>query len=153
MIPAGLGSFRDMVDNPPKGFPWVTPYLLYEDLETAMDWLVANCGFEDRVRVPGPDGRLFHGELAMHEGVVMMGTPNSGYRNPKKLGGATQLMYVYVDDVETHHAKAAAGGAKILSEPADQIYGDRNYTLEDPEGHQWTFGQHVRDVAPEDMVP
>jgi PhnB protein len=140
-----------MVANPPENFPRVTPYLLYEDLESAMDWLVDTCGFEDRVRVPGPDGKPMHGELYLHEGVVMMGSPSNGYRNPKNLGGVTQLVYVYVDDVETHHAKAAAAGAKILAPPEDQIYGDRNYTLEDPEGHQWTFGQHVRDVAPEDM--
>jgi len=24
---------------------------------------------------------------------------------------------------------------------------------ENPEGHQWSFAQHVRDVAPEDMHP
>jgi PhnB protein len=140
-----------MVANPPEGFPWVTPYLLYEDLDAAMDWLVATCGFAERFRAPGPDGKPMHGELSMHEGVVMMGAPGNGYRNPKKLGSATQLVYVYVDDVDTHHAKAAAAGAAILSQPEDQVYGDRNYTLEDPEGHQWTFGQHVRDVAPEDM--
>jgi uncharacterized glyoxalase superfamily protein PhnB len=90
----------------------------------------------------------------MHDdGVVMMGSPGPDYQNPTKLGGATQLVYVYVDDVDAHHAKAAAQGARILNPPVDQFYGDRTYTLEDPEGHQWTFGQHVRDVAPEDMHP
>lgn len=141
-----------MVQNPPEGFPRVTPYLLYEDLGAAMDWLVATCGFEDRVRMPGPDGKPMHGELYMHDdGVVMMGTPEGEYRNPSRLGGATQLVYVYVDDVDAHHVQTSTAGAKILREPADQFYGDRTYTLEDPEGHQWTFTQHVRDVAPEDM--
>jgi uncharacterized glyoxalase superfamily protein PhnB len=72
---------------------------------------------------------------------------------PKHLGGATQLAYIYVDDVDKHFESAKAQGNTILSEVADQFYGDRTYTAEDPEGHQWTFTQHVRDVAPEDMHP
>ncbi|MEN3312565.1 MAG: hypothetical protein V7645_1894, partial [Actinomycetota bacterium] len=42
-------------------------------------------------------------------------------------------------------------GAKIVREPEDQFYGDRNYAVEDPEGHEWYFGTHVRDVSPEEM--
>jgi len=38
-----------------------------------------------------------------------------------------------------------------VREPEDQPYGDRTYGTEDPEGHQWSFAQHVRDVAPENM--
>ena len=87
------------------------------------------------------------------DGVVMMGHPGPDYKNPKRLGGVTQMVYVYVDDVDKHFAVAKAAGAHILSEPADQFYGDRTYGAEDPEGHQWSFAQHVRDVAPEDMHP
>ena len=71
----------------------------------------------------------------------------------RSVGAATQLVYVYVDDVDKHFATAKAAGAGVLSEPADQFYGDRTYSAEDPEGHQWSFAQHVRDVAPEDMHP
>lgn len=39
-------------------------------------------------------------------------------------------------------------GARILREPEYQFYGDRTYTAEDPEAHQWSFSQHVRDVTP-----
>jgi uncharacterized glyoxalase superfamily protein PhnB len=83
----------------------------------------------------------------------MMGNPGSGYRNPTALGGSTQLVYVYVDDVDAHCETARAAGATILREPADQFYGDRTYGVEDPEGHHWSFSQHVRDVSPEDMRP
>ena len=60
---------------------------------------------------------------------------------------------MYVDDVDAHFKRAKAAGATILEEPADQFYGDRRYGVEDPEGHQWFFATHVRDVAPEDMKP
>jgi PhnB protein len=142
-----------MVDNPPEGFPRITPYLLYEDVDATLDWLVGAFGFTETVRMKGHDGKANHAEMSFADGVVMMGHPGPDYQNPKRGGGATQLVYVYVDDVDKHFAVAKAAGANILFEPADQFYGDRTYGAEDPEGHQWSFAQHVRDVAPEDMHP
>jgi PhnB protein len=142
-----------MVDNPPAGFPRVTPYLLYNDVDAALDFVVTAFGFEERVRLPGPDGKANHAEAAIGDGVVMMGNPGADYRNPATLGGATQLIYIYVDDVDGHCETARKAGAKILREPTDQFYGDRTYGAEDAEGHQWSFAQHVRDVGPEDMRP
>jgi PhnB protein len=139
------------VSNPPDGFPRVTPYLLYEDLDAAVDWLLAAFGFEERIRMKGSDGRAVHAEVGLGDGVVMMGSPGPDYRNPKHLGGTTQLVNVYVDDVDAHCEKARAGGAVVLKEPEDQFYGDRTYRAEDPEGHHWSFSEHVRDVSPEDM--
>jgi PhnB protein len=34
---------------------------------------------------------------------------------------------------------------------ADQFYGDRSGTLEDPFGHVWTVATHVEDVPAEEM--
>lgn len=147
------GSLAVVPQNPPDGFPRITPYLLYRDVDAAVDFLVGTCGFTDQGRAPGPDGRTFHASVGLAGGVVMMGSPGPDYANPKDRGGATQLVYVYVDDVDAHHAAAAAAGATVLDPPADQFYGDRTYTLEDPEGHQWTFAQHTRDVAPQDRRP
>lgn len=142
-----------MTQSPPEGFPRIAPYLLYEDVDAAVDWLVGTCGFVERERMNGPDGKAMHAEVGLGDGVVMMGHPGPDYRNPTRLGGATQLVYVYVDDVDAHFKVAHAAGARILHEPADQFYGDRTYGAEDPEGHQWSFAQHVRDVSPEDMHP
>src|SRR5947209_13740600 len=108
-----------MPQNPPAGFPRITPYLLYQDVDAAVDWLVRVAGFAERLRLKGADGRANHAEVALGEGVVMMGNPGSEYENPKRRGGATQLVYVYVDDVDRHFEHAKAAGATILREPAD----------------------------------
>jgi uncharacterized glyoxalase superfamily protein PhnB len=141
------------MQSPPDGFSRITPYLLYEDVDTAVDWLVTTFGFIERLRMKGPDGKALHAEVALGDGVVMMGYPGPDYRNPVHRGGATQLVYVYVDDVDAHFGATEAAGAHILQELADQLYGDRTYGAEDPEGHQWSFAQHVRDVDPDDMHP
>ncbi len=140
-----------MVSNPPPNMPRITPYLLYEDVAAAIDFLTRAFGFRERTRLAGADGRIQHAEMEFADGVVMMGCPGPEYRNPKHLGGQTQLVCVYVDGVDRHFAHAKQAGATILHEPADQFYGDRRYGAEDPEGHHWYFAQHVRDVRPEDM--
>ena len=140
-----------MPKNPPENTPRVTPYLYYQDVAAALRFLADAFGFHEKLRMPGPDGKIAHAEMTLGDGLVMMGCPGADYRNPKRLGQTTQSLYVYVDDVDAHCARAKKAGAKIVDEPADQYYGDRRYGAEDPEGHHWYFATHVRDVAPEDL--
>ncbi len=142
-----------MPTNPPTNMPRITPYLLYEDVAGALQWLGRAFGLRERMRLPGPGGKVTHAEMEFAGGVVMMGHPGADYKNPKRLGQVTQSLYVYVDDVDKHFEHAKQAGAKILEEPKDQFYGDRRYGVEDPEGHRWYFARHVRDVAPEDLRP
>ncbi len=142
-----------MPTNPPENMSRITPYLYYQDVAGALDWLAQAFGFEERMRIPGPDGAITHAEMECGDGVIMLGCPAADYQNPSRLGNVTQSLYVYVEDVDKHFEHARQSGAKILDEPEDQFYGDRRYGAEDPEGHNWFFATHVRDVAPEDMQP
>lgn len=142
-----------MASNPPEDMPRVTPYLLYEDLAGTIDWLKNAFGLTERMRIPGPDGTANHAEMALADGVIMMGQPGGDYQNPMHSGHVSNQVYVYVDDADAHYATAKAAGATILEEPNDTFYGDRRYGAEDSEGHHWYFATHVRDVPPEEMRP
>jgi PhnB protein len=139
------------VANPPVNMPRISPYLYYEDVAAALAWLSRAFGLRERMRIPGPDGGVAHAEMEFEDGVVMMGRPGPDYKSPKHLGGVTQSLYLYVDEVDKHFRRAVEAGAKIAQEPTDQFYGDRNYGAEDPEGHLWYFAEHVREMTPEDM--
>src|SRR3990170_759133 len=142
-----------MPKNPPENMPRITPYLYYEDVTRALDWLARAFGFRERMRLTGPEGTVTHAEMELADGGIMMGRPGPDYQNPKRSGRVNHNLYVYVDEVDRHFQHARGAGATILEEPEDQFYGDRRYGAEDLEGHQWYFAQHVRDVAPEDMTP
>ena len=62
--------------------------------------------------------------------------------------GSANAVMIRVDDVDQHCARARAAGAKVLSDPATQPYGERQYSVEDLGGHVWTFSQSVADVDP-----
>jgi PhnB protein len=141
-----------MAQNPPKGYPRLMPYLLYADSNAAIDFLTRAFGFREKYRMTGDDGRVNHAELELDDAVVMLGTPGSDYKNPKALGSSTCSIYSYIDDVDAHFERAREAGAAILREPEDQFYGDRSYGAADPEGHEWYFATHVRDVDPSEFA-
>jgi len=124
--------------------PRITPYLLYADLEGALQWLARAFGFRERLRDKTPDGKLVHAEMELGDGVIMMGCPGPQYQNPKRLGQVTQYLYVRVDDVDKQFERAVQAGAVVLEKPSDQHYGDRRCGVADPEGHRWFFAQSVR---------
>lgn len=83
-------------------------------------------------------------------GAIMLGNPGGSYQGPAKHGIVCQMIVVQVSDVDEHFRRAKAAGAKIVSEPTDQVFGERSYDAVDLEGHHWTFSQSIRDVQPED---
>ncbi len=130
--------------------PRIAPYLLYEDAAGAIEFLTRAFGLRERLRVPTEDGRVSHAELELDGSFLMLGEPGPDYRGPKKAGTRHAIVHVYVDDVDSHFERARESGATIIETPADQPYGDRRYAAEDPEGHQWFFAKHVRDLSPEE---
>jgi uncharacterized glyoxalase superfamily protein PhnB len=121
--------------------PQVVPYLLYEDADAAMDWLIRVFGFTERTRDRQGDGNVRHGELVLPGGgVIMLGSPGGGFRGPAKLGEVTQLQCITVSDVQAHREHAHAAGADVseISMRAGQAH---SYTVDDPEGHRWYFSE------------
>jgi PhnB protein len=55
-----------------------------------------------------------------------------------------------VADVDAlfERVKANANGARILAEPADHMYGERQCSFVDPWGHPWTLSETIFDSAP-----
>ena len=96
----------------------------------------------------GMDGKIYHAAMKLGSGLIMMGCPESGYRNPKRLGQATQSLYINVKDVDKHFQRAQKAGAIIIEEPTDTEYGHRRYRVTDPEGHEWCFAQDIRRQKP-----
>ncbi len=123
----------------------VIPVLTYPDVRQAVAWLSAAFGFLERVRI----GENHRAQLQFGDGALIVADVR-GDRRPPRAGEVTHAVMVRVDDARAHCERARAHGARILMEPTDFEYGERQYQAEDPGGHQWTFSETVADVAPED---
>jgi uncharacterized glyoxalase superfamily protein PhnB len=128
----------------------ITPYLLYEDVAGALEWLERAFGFKETLRFSGEEGYVNHAEAWLGDAQIYLGDPGEQYKNPRRLGQETVGLYVLVDDVDAHYERARAAGAEIVEEPTDQEYGDRRYTAVDPEGHHWFFAQPLRHADPQE---
>jgi PhnB protein len=140
--------------NPiPEGYPRVTPYLSIDGAAKAIDFYCDVLGATEQVRMPGPDGRVGHAELAIGDSMIMLSDPfpDGGAPTPTALGGSPVFLMVYVEDVDDVFARAIKAGAKELASVQTQFYGDRSGQFEDPFGHRWNVASHVEDVPPEEM--
>lgn len=142
----------------PPGWPRASSAIFYTDAAKAIDWLCAAFGFEIRIKVDGPEGQIMHSELIYGDAVVMVASshrerpaPWPKMSAPAAIGGVnTQSLFLYVDDIDAHHARSLAAGAMIVDPPKLTDYGleywaDKGYAALDPEGHLWYFAERVRD--------
>jgi uncharacterized glyoxalase superfamily protein PhnB len=116
----------------------VIPVLIYPDPSVAADWLCAAFGFTVRLRIANHriQMRVGSGCITIAEGNV---TPNHSH-----------ITQIRIEDADAHCARARQHGVRILTEPVDHVYGERQYNAEDFAGHRWDFTQTIADVAPED---
>ncbi len=122
----------------------VTPVLIYPDVRAAVAWLENTFGFAERVKI-GDDHRS---QLSAGDGGAVIVGDVRGDRRPPREGESTHSVMVRVDDARAHCERARQAGARILMEPTDFPYGERQYTAEDLAGHHWTFSQTLADVDP-----
>lgn len=144
--------------------PSVIPMISYEDVASSATWLVDAFGFEEVGRWTDADGRATHVNLVSGDGVVMVGNPGASYQSPRrhaesccsarewrKTPFVVDGVLVYVSDLRAHYDRAAARGARLLSEIEDNdAVGQRQYRVEDIEGHRWMFAEPIggqRDSA------
>jgi uncharacterized glyoxalase superfamily protein PhnB len=116
----------------PEGFQDVTPYLVVRkgDADALITFLKRAFDAEEVMAFRDADGRVAHAQLRVGDSVIELGESAGEWLSRFSL-------HFYVPDVDAVHAKALAAGAKELSKPVDQEYGERSGGIEDPCGNHW----------------
>jgi PhnB protein len=137
----------------PEGYHTVTPYLSVDDAAKAIDYYKKAFGAKERVRMDAPGGKIGHAELEIGDSLVMLADsfPQSSTKPPKELGGTSASVFMYVEDVDAVVKRAVDEGATVTMEVADQFWGDRFGSVQDPFGHSWALATHVEDLSPEEI--
>lgn len=137
----------------PEGYHAITPYLIVVGAAKAIDFYKKVFGASEIMRMPRPDGNIAHAELRIGDSVIMLADemPQMGALSPLTVGGTPVGIMLYVADVDRVFNNAVSAGSKVERELADQFYGDRSGTFNDPFGHKWTVSTHIEDVSPKEM--
>lgn len=137
----------------PDGYEGATPYLCCRDAARALEFYREAFGATELMRVADANGRVGHAEFRIGRALLMLADehPEMDVRSPHSIGGTPVGLHLYVEDVDAFAARAVAAGAALVRPVADQFYGDRSCTIEDPFGHRWYVATHVEDVSPEEL--
>ncbi|ACB76617.1 VOC family protein [Opitutus terrae] len=137
----------------PEDMHTVTPHLVCAGAAAAIEFYKKAFAAVEVTRVPGPEGKLIHGSVRIGNSLVILADefPDWGSTSPKTLEGTSVTIHLSVENADRVAETAVQAGAKIIIPVADAFWGDRYGVLEDPFGHRWSVGTHVRDVSPEDI--
>ncbi|MGZ2743681.1 VOC family protein [Burkholderia stagnalis] len=136
-----------MTDPRPADVPWLTPYLAVRNARATIDFFKAAFGFELRDMLD-EDGAIMHVEMVYRGQLIVMFAPEGAFgstaRTPKRAGAtAPQSFYLYVDDVDATWQRALDAGAKSLTAPQNQFWGDRFAQIEDLDGYRWALARRL----------
>ncbi len=136
----------------PEGAPVVIPRLFCRDPVAEIEFCTAVLGGVEGVRRPGADGRTAHAVVLFGAAMVMIESewPQVTNRAPAPDGTTPVAIYLYVADVDQIVQRAVAAGARVLSPPADQFWGDRTAWVLDPANHVWTLATRVEQTTEEE---
>ena len=123
----------------------VVPVLAYADVNIAADWLCEAFGLKVRLRIGDHRIQMRYRDGAL---VAVGGGQSTSADGSGEASAPTHSLLVRVDDADRHLEQARRSGARIINQPTDYPYGERQYTAEDIGGHRWTFTQSIADIEP-----
>jgi uncharacterized glyoxalase superfamily protein PhnB len=147
-------SAKEISTDPvPEGMRTVTPHLICAGAADAIEFYKKAFGAVELTRMPGSDGKVMHASIRIGDSVIMLNDefPEWGSFGAKHFKGSPVIIHLYVENADATFDQAVRAGAKITMPLEDMFWGDRYGKLEDPFGHQWSIGTHVRDVSPDEM--
>jgi PhnB protein len=129
----------------PSGFHAITPNIVVDNADTAVEFLTSAFGFHEIYRLTTSSGKVAHCELQLGDSILNVGEAMDGF--PR----ATLLAQIYVEDSDAIFQRAVEAGAKILMPMTDMFFGSREGRVEDPFGNIWTIATLKEDVTPAEM--
>ena len=138
----------------PVGYHSITPSLVVKDGKKAIDYYKKVFEAKDKGTMMTPDGKsVAHAELEIGDSKIMLSDefPEMKCLSPTSIGGSPISLYLYVEDVDKTFNLAVSEGATVLYPVADQFWGDRRGSIQDPFGHIWSISTHVKDLSEEEI--
>ncbi|HET6171946.1 MAG TPA: VOC family protein [Gaiellales bacterium] len=132
----------------------ITPHIVVQGAERAAAFYAQAFGAEELSRIPTPDGRLMSVQLRIGDGMLHLADefPEMGLLAPPSIGGTAVVLALEVPDAQAVFDQAVSAGAEIRQPLQEMFWGDLHGQIEDPFGHRWNIGQHLRDVPQDEIV-
>jgi uncharacterized glyoxalase superfamily protein PhnB len=136
----------------------IAPSIRVKDMQKSLDWYTKTLGFQTTDKLTRRDGRIAHASVGLDSTLLML-SPVEYVRTPQtkeelaknKLGVGVEF-YIGINGpkkIDQFFTEVKAKGVTVINEPKTEFWGDRIFTVKDPDGYALTFAEHVNDVTPE----
>jgi PhnB protein len=129
----------------PEGFHTITPNVIVDRLDEAVEFYKQAFGAEEVMRLTVPDGRAVHCELKIGDSRLNIGIAMDGWP------AHALLAQIFVDDSDAVFKRLVDAGCKVLTQVTDMFFGFREGRVVDPFGNTWTISTCKEKVSHVEM--
>jgi uncharacterized glyoxalase superfamily protein PhnB len=139
----------------------IAPSIRVKDMQKSLDFYTKTLGFQTIDKLTRRDGRIAHASVGLDSTLLML-SPVEYVRTPQtkeelaknKLGVGVEFYIAITGSkkLDQFFTEVKAKGVAVINEPKTEYWGDRIFTVKDPDGYALTFSEHVNDVTPEARV-
>lgn len=129
----------------PDGFHTVTPNIIAEDAEQAVDFLKRAFGAIENYRLTLSDGKITHCEIRIGDSVINLGSAMEGWP------AHGLIAQIFVERPDALFERAVSAGATLLMPMTDMFFGIREGRLSDPFGNVWIIAKLTDRTSPAEM--
>ena len=129
----------------------IMPILTVTDVDSSLAFFKDKLGFE-HVMTMAPEGKSVFAIVKLGEhGDIGLGADEAAPKPPFAPGVQFMIYLPEGQSIDTFHANVKAKGVKIDDELTDTYWGDRAFSIHDPNGYWLTFAVTVKQVPVEEM--
>jgi PhnB protein len=129
-----------------------SPRLTFKDAAKAIEFYKQAFGAKETMRFE-TGGSIPHAEILIGDSTILLTEewPEGERFSAETLGNSPVIMSLDVPDVDSFVAHAINAGAKTVRPVANQFYGRREGTLQDPFGYLWSVSTVKEEMSVEEM--
>jgi len=142
----------------PRKNKTIAPCIRVKDMQKSLDFYTKTLGFQATNKLTRKDGRIVHASVGFDSPMLMLSpveyvqTPQTKEELTKnKLGVGVEFSFGMNGSkkLDTFFTEIKGKGITVINEPKTEFWGDRQFTVKDPDGYALTFSEHINDVTPE----
>jgi hypothetical protein len=103
---------------------------------------------QGRSKPDQPDERVWR----VWQSTPNLKAPELGILSPASMGMCSNLVHLYLDDVNTSWERAVEAGALVHTPLYDAYWGDRTGILMDGNGYLWSMASKIENVSQDEIA-